>query len=217
MSDDNARKQGDDGQDDDIGFDLTPVTAPSPDNGGQSDKTPSSEVTPVKEVKPDGEKPGAAKPTNADNKEKRITEKKTRISQEDWQEMVDSNQNLTKEVQQLRTDNERARFENKNPVVTNEKYAKKWEELCTLKSDPNHKYHKLDFSDLKQLMLNNEGAEEVEDAMKETEKKPLTPPHFTAGTKPKTPGNVDPETYDWLKSRGYSDEEIAQSDKLTLS
>ena len=198
---------------DEMGFDLDPVTDPAPEKGGQSEEVPEKpkEETP----KPEGKETGAA-PSNTEAKQRRISEKKGKISQEEWQETQETVSQQSEEIQNLRFENEKGKYEKKNSIVLSEKYEKKWEELCKLKADPEHKYHRLDFSDLKQLMLDPETLEETEQAEEEVkQRKPVSPPKFDSPAKPKTPAGVDPATYEWLKSQGYSDEQIADSGDIT--
>lgn len=217
MSDDVTR-QGAEDQDVFDGMDLEPVTAESPEKGGQAEAVPEPKVEKPKE---EGKDEGAAKVLNAEAKDRRITEKKTKITQQEWQATMDLVASQSAEIAQIRTEKEKAKFESKNPIVITEKYEPKWEELCKSKADPEHKYHKLDFSDLKKLMIDDETTAENEDAIEEYEEtkiKQISPPAFKpSSAKSKTPGGIDPDSYSWLKSQGFSDEQIADSDNISIS
>ncbi len=206
---------------DEFGFDLEPVTAPSSEQEGHTEPAQPEKV-PAKEVSDDGEGKGAAqKLTNSDAKDKRIEIKKTKITQEEWQSTQERLAAQDAEIAQIRLEKDQATFEAKNPIVTSEKYQTKWEELCKAKANPEHKYHRLDFSDLRQLLIGEEEKAENIEAMEEYETsqiRTVTPPTFSKSTTPiKTPGGVDAETYGWLKAQGYTDEQIADSDNISLS
>lgn len=196
----------------DIGADLDPVTDPAAEQAGHT--ADDQKVTPVAPKaapeKPKAE-PGAAQPTNAEAKQKRTQQKKEQISQEEWQQMTETVENVSQENAALRHRVERSEFERDNPIVRTEKYKQKWDEICALKSDPNHKYSSLDFNDLLQLIRDPTVNEEATEAIEKSKERPVSPPIFTGGVAPKAPGGIDPEAYQLLKSQGYSDEMIANS------
>lgn len=215
MSDQDVTRQGvEDTTDQDVfgGMDLEPVTAKAPEQGGHTDSRPEPTPEPKAKVE-EGKEEGAV--TNAAAKDRRITEKKTKVTQEDWQITQEALANTQKELAQMRLEKDQAKFEAKNPIVTSEQYATKWEELCKAKADPENKYHRLDFSDLRKLLLDDEVMAENIEAEEEFEtsrlKPILTPSGSGSGGSQKKPGGVDPDTYAWLKAKGYSDKEIEDS------
>lgn len=217
----NATTQGaDETTDQDVfGMDFEPVTAPSSEQEGQTEPAPKK---PSDETKV-GEDDGAAQTTNTEAKKKRITEKKANKTQEEWQDTQERLAAQDLRLAQLELEKDQAKYEAKNPVVLSEKNMTKWEELCRQKADPEHKYHRLDFSDLKTILLgqdtdtlaqNEEAIEELE----ESERKPPSPPAFRSSSSRKDlPGGVDDWTYEMLKAKGYTDEQIKESGDISLT
>jgi hypothetical protein len=229
MPSDAQRQGADETTDQDVfeGMDFEPVTAKAPEEGGQADSAPNKpspeKKEPTKETKPQGDDDGAApRPTNAEAKDRRVMEKKTKVTQEEWQTTQERLANAERELALSKVEKEQAKFEARNPIVVSERYAKKWEELCKTKLDPDHKYHRLDFEDLKRFLFDDQEVQDNREALDEYEEhertKPIAQPALgSAPVRTQTPGGVDAETYSWLKSQGYSDAEIENSGDITLA
>jgi len=95
------------------------------------------------------------------------------ITAEEVKESDDPEQLMLDRITKLERDNERKDFEANNPKVRTEQYSEKWKEIVGLHNDPNHKYHKLDYSDLMAIIeRSNPELERAEAEYRKQQKRP---------------------------------------------
>ena len=119
------------------------------------------------------------------------------VSNSEWQTMQENLRTLNERL----SDKELSEFEQQNPIVTNEKYGQKWADLKKQKKDPNSKYAKLTYDELRKLMV------EPETVTPMTAPQSVSVPSIHPSVSPDPAGKTDRDARKWLEMR-YSKEQI---------
>lgn len=135
------------------------------------------------------------------------------ITDKEVKEAEDPQQLMLSRITKLERDSVRKDFEADNPVVRTEQYSDKWQEICKLHDDPNHKYHSLDYDDLLALIKkDNPELERAEAEYRQQEKQPLERNSVpVTGKRSAKSSNLSPIEARAAAAMGYTDEDFKQA------
>lgn len=169
--------------------------------------TPQGVETPVTEVQQGATTPVTATETTTPKVETTpVQPTGSQIPQSEWQ----ATQERLKDLEAKDRQNAIERFEIQNPIVTNEKYKSRWEELKQHQATPGHKYAGLDFEDLLRIMRDPVSVET------KTPPPPPPVPSLHPSAAPDLPaGTIPQESADWLSMR-YSPDQIKATEQSAV-
>lgn len=137
------------------------------------------------------------------------------ITEEEAKQAEDPQELMLAKITQLERDSVRKDFEADNPKVRTEQYSEKWKEICALHNDPNHKYHRLDHSDLLSIIERaNPELERAEAEYRQQEKSPANAGVPPSGKTSVSSNGLDPLQAQAGAAMGYTEEDYKRAGVL---